>query len=71
VQTKPGATLTWRFDTQLLHNITLADGPTGFGSPNLSAGRSYSQRFALPGTYRLFCALHPVQMTETVTVTGG
>jgi plastocyanin len=68
VQVAPGAELTWRFDTRLLHNVTLADGPQGFGSENLSAGRTYTQRFATAGTYRLFCALHPVQMTGTVTV---
>jgi plastocyanin len=68
VRVPAGAELTWRFDTAQLHNVTLADGPEGFGSPNLSAGRAYTQRFAVPGTYRLFCALHPVEMTETVTV---
>jgi plastocyanin len=71
VRVPSGAQLTWRFDTKLLHNVTLADGPRGFSSVNLNAGRSFSQSFSVPGTYRLFCALHPVQMTETVTVTGA
>jgi plastocyanin len=71
VKVAPGAQVTWRFDTALLHNVTLADGPRGFASVNLNAGRSFSQTFAVPGTYRLFCALHPVQMTETVTVAGA
>jgi hypothetical protein len=30
--------------------------------------QSYSLRLTRPGTYRLFCSLHPVEMTEVVTV---
>jgi plastocyanin len=63
-----GATLRWRFGGQLLHNVTVANGPRGFASLHLDGGREYSHRFTVPGTYRLFCALHPVAMTETVTV---
>jgi hypothetical protein len=56
---KPGCTL---------HNVTVASGPRGFSSPNLNDGRVYSQRLTKPGKYRIFCALHPVDMTEVVTV---
>jgi hypothetical protein len=51
-----------------LHNVTVASGPRGFSSDNLNNGRVYSQRLTKPGKYRIFCALHPVDMTETVTV---
>jgi plastocyanin len=51
-----------------LHNLTLANGPLGIGSPNLNGVRTYTQRFTRPGTYRLFCALHPVQMSQRVVV---
>ena len=55
-----------------LHNITLANGPKAIGSPNLSAdgstAREYSRKFNRPGTYQLFCALHPADMTERVVV---
>jgi plastocyanin len=71
VSVKTGTKLTWRFDGQTLHNVTLANGPRGFSSPNLSDGRTYSQRLRVPGTYQLFCGLHPVDMTATVKVTGG
>lgn len=64
---KPGSTLNWHFQASENHNVTLADGPLGIGSPNMSNG-TFSQRFDQAGTYRLFCALHPVQMTERVIV---
>jgi hypothetical protein len=66
---RAGSTLTWRFLGDTLHNVTLANGPRGFSSPNLSDGRTYSKRLAVAGTYRLFCGLHPVDMTATVKVT--
>jgi plastocyanin len=28
----------------------------------------YGYKFKVPGTYRVFCGLHPVSMTQTVTV---
>ena len=69
VSVKAGAKLTWRFGGPTLHNITLANGPRGFSSPNLNGGRTYSKRLGVPGTYQLFCGLHPVDMTGTVKVT--
>jgi plastocyanin len=69
VSVKAGSKLTWRFAGSTLHNITLANGPRGFSSPNLNGGRTYSKRLSVPGTYQLFCGLHPVDMTATVKVT--
>jgi plastocyanin len=63
---RPGL-LRWRFFDDELHNVTLANGPRGFSSNNLSRGREFSYRFRKPGTYRLFCTLHPL-MTSTVRV---
>ena len=60
-------TLRWRFFDDELHNVTLANGPRGFSSDNLNRGREFSYRFRRPGTYRLFCTLHPL-MTSTVRV---
>lgn len=63
-----GSRLTWRFqDGSTIHNVTLASGPIGFGSDNLDRGQ-FTQRFTKKGTYRIFCALHPVAMTESVVV---
>ena len=65
---RQGAELRWRFWDEELHNVTLASGPVGFSSPNASDGRSFERRFDKPGTYRLFCSLHPVGMNQTVEV---
>jgi plastocyanin len=65
---KKGAKLRWDFLPSTLHNVTVANGPRGFASVNLSDHRSFSYRFARRGTYQIFCALHPVKMTEVVKV---
>jgi hypothetical protein len=62
-----GTTFTWRFVGAEQHDVTLASGPVGFASPSLQRG-SYRHRFTRPGTYRLFCSLHPTLMTQIVTV---
>lgn len=63
-----GSRLSWRFDDRDLHDVTLASGPRGFASTHLSDRRVYTQRFDTPGTYKIFCSLHPVRMTQTVKV---
>ena len=68
VSVAAGSTLRWKFNGQLLHNVTVADGPRGFSSAHLDQGRTYKAKLSAPGTYKLFCALHPVQMTETIKV---
>jgi plastocyanin len=69
IQVRSGATVNWRFKGQTLHNVTVANGPRGFSSPNLNGGRGFTKRLTVPGTYKLFCGLHPVDMTATVKVT--
>ncbi|MFY9487799.1 MAG: hypothetical protein WAP35_03760 [Solirubrobacterales bacterium] len=67
-----GDTLRWRFatpdNTDSLHDVTVANGPEGFSSPHLNTGRSFSRRFTRPGTYSLYCSLHPMSMTQEVKV---
>jgi hypothetical protein len=65
---KQGDSLTWRFAGNELHNLTLANGPLGIGTDNLDAGRTFTQKFDRPGTYRFFCALHPVDMQQRIEV---
>lgn len=62
-----GTTFTWRFVGAVAHDVTLASGPVGFASPDLTRG-TYSFRFTRRGTYRLFCSLHPSRMTQIVNV---
>jgi plastocyanin len=68
VRLRTGARLRWRFQGSLLHNLTVANGPRGFSSPNLDGRRTFSHTFDVPGTYKLFCTLHPTQMSEVVKV---
>jgi plastocyanin len=66
-----GTTLKWKFNSsgyEGLHNVTLASGPRGFASKNLNDGRTYKYTFRTPGKYKIFCGLHPTQMSETVVV---
>ena len=65
-----GATIRWRFRDRALHNVTLANGPFGFASLHLSKDRVYKKRLKRPGTYRLFCSLHPVTMHQVAVVRG-
>jgi hypothetical protein len=55
------------------HNATVANGPEGgaFGSPMLLGGKSYRHRFTIPGTYRIFCTIHPVTMIQAIDVRSG
>jgi plastocyanin len=69
LRVKQGSYVTWQFASQELHNVTLANGPLGIGSDNLDGNRTFTQKFQRPGTYRFFCALHPVQMQERIVVT--
>ena len=68
LRVRRGTSLRWRFDGAFLHNVTVANGPRGFSSKNLDGGRSFRHRFGVPGTYRLYCTLHPTQMTMEVKV---
>ena len=68
VVVRPGARLNWLFEGLELHNLTLANGPVGIGSPNLDGDRNFSRRFGRRGTYNFFCAIHPVSMHQRVVV---
>jgi plastocyanin len=63
-----GATVTWRADDPQIHVVFLANGPRAVDGPLMRRGAVYSQRFDVPGTYNLFCYLHPVTMHQTIVV---
>ena len=69
VRVRRGTKLRWKFGGLGLHNVTVANGPRGFSSPNLSGNRSYRVKLTKPGRYQLFCTLHPMTMTAEVRVT--
>ncbi len=63
-----GSSLTWRFEDVQPHNITFASGPRAVAGQTLAKGARASTQFDEPGTYQLFCYLHPMTMHEQVTV---
>jgi plastocyanin len=63
-----GGRVTWRFEDNVAHNVLLANGPAVVGTPTLTHGQSISRQFLKPGTYQLFCYLHPVTMQQEVIV---
>lgn len=68
----PGTTVTWTNEDQAPHTATSgtpddADAGSGFDSPELHTGESYSHTFDAPGTYVYFCRVHP-NMRATVVV---
>lgn len=67
VALRRGATFTWRFVGSVRHDVTLVSGPEGFSAPWTLTG-TFSHRFTRPGTYNLFCSLHPARMTQQITV---
>ena len=63
-----GGEVTWRTLDSERHVVFLANGPRAVDSPLMRRGATYSQRFDVPGTYNLFCYLHPVTMHQTLVV---
>jgi stress up-regulated protein Nod 19 len=62
------ATVTWRFDDRVKHKIFPASGPMIVSTGMLNGGAVRRFRFTRPGTYKLFCPLHPVTMHQVITV---
>lgn len=60
--------ITWNFDDDEQHNVTLASGPRLIASPNSVKGEHFTEELTIPGTYKLFCYLHPITMTQVITV---
>jgi plastocyanin len=61
-----GARVTWDWTGVLNHNVTVRSGPSRFHSRTQARG-SYSHVFTKPGTYALYCTIHPF-MKMTVVV---
>ena len=67
ISIKVGSSITWNFRDRDLHDATLAVGPHGFSSPPMWGGK-FTQRFNVPGTYKIYCSLHPVEMQQVLNV---
>ena len=66
VSVSRGTTVTWHWIGALYHNVKVRSGPAKFGS-RIQLKGTYSHRFTVRGTYKLYCSLHP-GMVMTVTV---
>jgi plastocyanin len=63
-----GGRVTWRFRDRDMHDVLSANAPRAVDGPMARRGGRYSQTFTVPGTYNLFCDLHPMTMHQTITV---
>src|SRR5437667_445887 len=67
-----GGTVTWTCNSGTTqHNVTYTGGPTPLpnNSPTQDAtGPAFSTTFTTVGTYTYHCAIHPTQMSGSVTV---
>ena len=61
-----GTKVTWQWAGVLRHNVTVKSGPVKFHSRTQARGM-FSYTFTKPGTYHLFCTIHPF-MKMTVVV---
>jgi len=68
VSVPKGTNVVWRFTGAGLHNVMLASGPRLVSSTNQRKGFRYVRKLHTPGTYKLFCYLHPITMTQTIEV---
>lgn len=62
-----GSTVAFPNDDTIFHNVFSLSGPEPFDLGLYRAGASRARTFAQPGTYRVFCNIHP-QMTAIVVV---
>jgi len=63
-----GTNVVWKFAGLGLHNVMIAQAPRLISSTNQSKGFRYVKKLSTPGTYRLFCYLHPLTMTQVIEV---
>jgi plastocyanin len=63
-----GTNIVWKFTDAQSHNILLASGPRLVASTTLTKGAKFEKKLYAPGEYKLFCYLHPITMTQVITV---
>jgi hypothetical protein len=62
-----GTEVTWRFDADRPHDVSVANGPRGFSSEWIQNGE-YSYTPRKRGLYSLYCTLHPGRMSQELKV---
>jgi hypothetical protein len=62
-----GSTVSFPNDDRIFHNVFSLSAPQPFDLGLYRAGQARSRTFTQPGTYRVFCNIHP-QMTALILV---
>jgi plastocyanin len=62
-----GSTVTFPNQDQIFHNVFSLSGPQPFDLGLYRSGQSRERTFTHPGTYRVFCNIHP-QMSALIVV---
>lgn len=65
IEIEAGSTVHWTNKDPLVHTVTATDG--SFTSPQFGLDGTWEHTFTKPGTYDIYCALHP-NMKATVVV---
>ena len=64
-----GDTVSWAFKGRAIHDVYVKSGPEKFHSKKQGYGYTFSKVFKKPGSYSIYCTLHP-SMTMKITVTA-
>ncbi len=65
IEIEAGSTVQWKNNDPLVHTVTATDG--SFSSPQFGLDGTWRHTFTKPGTYNIYCVLHP-NMKATVVV---
>lgn len=65
IEIEAGSTVQWKNNDPLVHTVTATDG--SFTSPQFGLDGTWRHTFTKPGTYNIYCILHP-NMKATVVV---
>ena len=65
IEIEAGSTVQWKNNDPLVHTVTATDG--SFTSPQFGLDGTWRHTFTRPGTYDVYCVLHP-NMKATVVV---
>jgi plastocyanin len=68
IELAAGTTVAWTNDDAIEHTVTGVD--RGFDSGIIAPGATWRYTFTKPGTYQIFCLVHPF-VKAAVIVTGG
>ena len=69
IEIPTGTTVAWTNDDAVQHTVTAVD--RSFDSGNMAPGASWPHTFTKPGTYQIFCVVHPFMKGVVVVKEAG